>query len=480
MIAYLIKSFGIIFCSFYTSARLINRAPHMKKIIFWLPVVLLVSIASYFAKLYIAPFNAVIISVAVFLSLIISYKKSINISVVLSILSLGMGLISYFVSSFVCIPISFIFFNLISNITILDIISAFVYSLVQFICTFLFFKLKRFKNGIISIEKVFDNDVGLIVSLFALFLFFIFYTADYHLSLDIVLFFILLICGVSLYLWWKKHIKNIYKDKINKRNAEILENTLSENIELKNQLEAISKLVHRDNKLIPAMKSALEQILTFESIEEQKKKSAEMLEQLKELSEDRKSVLEQYEQVNIKLPETGIVSIDASIRYLFSKAKEVGTTFDVVLSADLNSIIKEKISEKDLNTVILDLGENAIIAAKASNSRYILFATEMQNETLSVNIYDSGEYFQPNVLLNMGLKRVTTHKKTGGSGIGLMTTFELLKNCQASFITNETIRNDNYRKSISVCFDGLSQFRIYTNRTDIIKMLGKRSDIIIN
>lgn len=435
---------------------------------------------SYYSKLYIAPFHVAFIFIAVFLFLLVSYKKSVNISTILSILSLGMGLIAYFVSFFVCIPVSYLFFAIITNRNVLDIILSFIYSFVQFILIFLFFNVKRFRTGIISVEKIFDNEAGLIVSLFTLFLFSIFYATDDRFTLYSVLLFNVLLCGVGIFIWWKKHIKNIYREKVNKRNAEILENTLSDNIGLKNQIEALSKLTHRDNKMIPAMELALEQILSFESIDEQKKKSRELLNQLKELSKDRAIVLNKYERSNIKLPETGIVSIDASIKYLFNKAKDSGVTFDISLSADLNNIIEDKICEKDLNTIILDLAENAIIAAESFSPRYVLLVTEMQNENLWISIYDSGEYFQPNVLLNMGLKRVTTHKKTGGSGIGLMTTFELLRNCRASFIINENISNDNYRKSVSVCFDDLSQFRLFTNRTDIIKALNKRSDIIIN
>ena len=68
-------------------------------------------------------------------------------------------------------------------------------------------------------------------------------------------------------------------------------------------------------------------------------------------------------------------------------------------------------------------------------------------------IYDSGEYFSKDVLKKLGKKRATTHKKDGGTGIGLMTTFEILKKYNASFSIDETINNPQYTKCVAITFD---------------------------
>ena len=146
MINYLIKYFSIIFCSFYTYARLINRPPRMKHILLWLPISLAVSIASYFVKLYIAPLNVAITAIAVFLFLLFSYRKSVNISATLSVLSLGMGLIFYSFSVFIGLPIYYVFFSFISDSYILETVAFSNKIIVHFICTYLFFKIKRFKK----------------------------------------------------------------------------------------------------------------------------------------------------------------------------------------------------------------------------------------------------------------------------------------------------------------------------------------------
>ena len=57
----------------------------------------------------------------------------------------------------------------------------------------------------------------------------------------------------------------------------------------------------------------------------------------------------------------------------------------------------------------------------------------------------------------MGRKKITTHKDSGGSGIGLYTTFEILKRHKASFILDETIDSDIFVKKISILFDGCEQ-----------------------
>ena len=64
---------------------------------------------------------------------------------------------------------------------------------------------------------------------------------------------------------------------------------------------------------------------------------------------------------------------------------------------------------------------------------------------------------------------MTTYTDTGGSGIGIMTTFETMKECGASLIINEKPPNEfDYTKSVSVRFDGENRYVIETYRYDDI------------
>ena len=78
----------------------------------------------------------------------------------------------------------------------------------------------------------------------------------------------------------------------------------------------------------------------------------------------------------------------------------------------------------------------------------------------------------------MGKTRYTTHGDSGGTGIGLMTTFELIKVYSASFIINENFNYSPYCKKVSVCFDGLYQIKIHSNRDEIFNVASYRDDII--
>lgn len=76
-----------------------------------------------------------------------------------------------------------------------------------------------------------------------------------------------------------------------------------------------------------------------------------------------------------------------------------------------------------------------------------------------IDIFDSGVAFEQETLINFGREKTTTHANAGGSGIGLMTVFEILNFYSASFIIEEFSDSDNtFSKKISVKFDNLNQY----------------------
>ena len=133
--------------------------------------------------------------------------------------------------------------------------------------------------------------------------------------------------------------------------------------------------------------------------------------------------------------------------------------------------IKDLISENDLNTLILDLGENAVIAVRDAKTKNVLVVLGTENDCFSISIFDSGLPFDNKVIENLGKRRITTHRKTGGSGIGLLTTAELLRKCKASIVVDENIDNENYAKKVSVIFDVLSQCRVITPTNKTVRPL---------
>lgn len=143
-------------------------------------------------------------------------------------------------------------------------------------------------------------------------------------------------------------------------------------------------------------------------------------------------------------------------------------------------MINHPISEDALVTLIADLTENAIIATKESESKNIHLSLDMENNNFCISVFDSGIHFEPYTIENAGKKKASTHLNDGGSGIGLMTTFTFLREYLASFIIDETIENEKYTKKVTVLFDSLNEFRINSQRNEILAIGNARPDIILN
>lgn len=468
--ATIIKYISIMLCSIYSFARLTDNQFFPSKIptgILTLSIyTVLSSFPIYYSRVYFPLANLTVFCIFIFIYTFICYKKPVKTTIAVSVISLSLSFLSYSVSFFICIPVSYIFYSVIGNQSILDITAFTFAGIVQFLCTFLFYKIKRLRNGILSFTEKLNSDLSVLFSILILFTASFFYITEDNYFKNIIFVFIIIVFGCLLLLWWKKHITDIYLEKVYKRNIDILENSLAEqqeiNRKLKHSNEELSIIIHRDNKLIPAMESAVEEILACNAPDEQKEKSKALLSQLKAMSSERSTILTDYENLHKTLAQTGIFSIDASLKYLMNRANKDGISFDLSVTCDMKESVKDLISENDLNTLILDLGENAVIAVRDAKTKNVLVVLGTENDCFSISIFDSGLPFDNKVIENLGKRRITTHRKTGGSGIGLMTTAELLRKCKASFVIDENVDSDSYSKRVSVIFDGQSECRIIT------------------
>lgn len=476
------KYFFIILCSIYIFIKLQTIRIKWKQIIIHIPIAAIFALAACFSRQNCAYLTLILIVLLLTMFLYITCKKPMNKIIPFTIISIGISYIAYIISSFMIAPICYIILSrLIPNG--LTTTTFFIIGLFQITLCYFLFRIKRFRNGIAAYESKLTSELGVFISISLLLLVTLYNNQKVTDFFKTILLIFILLVGFLLLLWWKTHITNIYLEKLHKRNIEILENELSiqkeENNALKKHNEELSKIIHKDNKLIPAMEFAVEEILNCQSEKEQKEKSKSLLMQLKTMSSERAGIIADYEISNKQLSETGIASLDASLKYLLSRSKKQNISFDLSVATDIRNVTSNIVTEDDLNTLLLDLGENAIIAASAMHQRNVLIIFGMENQSFCMNIYDSGAPFAPSVIANLGLKRVTTHKETGGSGIGLMTTAELLKKYKASFCLDETIAHDSYHKKISICFDGAHQYRIQTQREEILKILKNRKDIFL-
>jgi len=71
---------------------------------------------------------------------------------------------------------------------------------------------------------------------------------------------------------------------------------------------------------------------------------------------------------------------------------------------------------------------------------------------------------------------VTTHAESGGTGIGFMSTFEIMSDCRASLIISEKAPPGEgiYTKSVTVRFDRRYDYKVESYRAEQIKMLNRK------
>lgn len=278
--------------------------------------------------------------------------------------------------------------------------------------------------------------------------------------------------GLTILLWWRKRISDKYINKVYERNIKILEDTLDTQ---KTEIENLSKIIHKDNKVLSALRLA---------VSEQSKNNSEnnaelqkLLTEITHLEDERKECLTDYEQNTKVLPKTGVYSTDMIISYLYKRAAKESIAFDISITGDIPYMVTDAVDTYDLNTMIADLGENAIIATSNSSTKSILLIIGYREGTAFFDIYDSGADFDAGVIANLGKRRHTTHKNTGGSGIGLMTTYELVNKYHATFEIEELYGNKLFTKRVSVLFDNNSRIAVHSSRPEIIAACKTRNDI---
>lgn len=393
------------------------------------------------------------------------FRHSALNSFALGVISCGITIIIFAVTAIVSMPLDLLIYGFIKGETARNYVSRITVYILQLIAIFLIYRIKRFKSGISVQNNDGSVELLLLVSILSVFLFTLFYAGDIATSPFEIIVLSIIFCGLGFIVLWKKHITNSYHNKVHKRNEELYEQRIEEyekeHNKLLNQNAELSKIIHRDNKIIPVMAAAVEKLIADAP---RKKDYKDLLAQIKQLSAERNEAVETYQAKSDTLPKTGNTALDAVIHFLHNKAlqSDISAEFKVD-GAAIPLLLDRAKDHTDLNAVLCDLGENAIIAAKHVADGKICVAFGVDGENVpSLSFYDNGEKFDEKVLANMGKKRITTHKSEGGSGIGLMTLFEILNKYNASYCLDEQSDYGAYTKQIKISFDGLHNVTVAT------------------
>ena len=183
---------------------------------------------------------------------------------------------------------------------------------------------------------------------------------------------------------------------------------------------------------------------------------------------------EYYKDVTtIELSKTGIGEIDDTLEYMKSECIKNNIVFELQVHENIYYMINHFITKEELQILLADHIKDAIIAIQHSDNinRSILVRLGLIDGCYSLYIYDSGIEFEIDTLLNLGDRPVTTHPNEGGTGMGFLNTFDTLRKHDASMTINELGKpcKDNYTKIIMIKFDNQNKFKIKSYRTKDIK-----------
>lgn len=467
MIDKYIKYFFITLCSFYIYHKLLNRPYSKKEHVFIAIYCIVANLPVFFihndTTTIFIPFMVILFYIFILCITNCNYK----VAFVTTILSFGFSFFIFSLCAVCLMPTYFTVINRHEFHDIFYIIEHSIIGLLQLLIVSFIFRVSRLKKGMPFILQKSLNAYGVVVGIIILICIALLSTGKLDKPAFFLFLFCVAICGLLLVIWWRRRLTRIYLERIRAKEMDELKKEIEK---LKEENEELSKIIHKDNKLIPAMEMAVQNLLSCTakdiSKEELADMGSELLKKLNELSCQRKGILSDYEITTALLPKTGLLRIDSLLCYMQKKAASSDTAFLVAVNCDVKYMVNNVIDEDSLATLVADLVENAIIAAKSSQTKKVLLAFNIEDMHYCLEIFDSGSPFDDMVLKNIGKVRYTTHAATGGSGIGLMTTMEIVNHFNASFYIDENISNTDYTKKVGVRFDLINQFTVLRQQSN--------------
>ena len=416
-------------------------------------------------------------------SLYVLNRKQHTFSIFYGLISVGLSYIIFAILALSVTLILFIFLNTAIAHYITHI--AFVTGLLSILAIYLLLRNKRFKKSLYLICN--NNHIYMYAFVCSVLLLIILIAQakmqdNGNNGIYLLVFFSIMFILLHIV---RREVQKYYLAKLKKLELESLRQELAEKDamiqKLKDSNDHLAHLVHQDNKLIPAMESAVQHYLTdaASTPETQLAKGQALAQELQKLAEDRQGNLTSYHSLR-DLPHTGHAGVDAMLSHMQERALAQNIEYKLQIAADFSTSIDNQISEADLVHLLSDLIENAIIATKTCEHREIFISLGMPNGVPSIEVRDSGTPFSPSVYQDFGIEKHSTHLDDGGSGIGLMDIWSLKKNYAASLHIHEYApKTAPFTKRITLLFDRKNHYLIRTFRPQEILKCRARTDMYV-
>ena len=357
--------------------------------------------------------------------------------------------------------------------------------LLEIILLSFFINMKRIRKGISFLKDPMENEylciIMMSISSVIIFAYCMFGSSDEYWVNNT--FFVILTLFIIMIVLIQKTLTLYYKQKLLAQNIEDYKAEIaSKDAEIKSLSEEKYKISKLNHEFYNRQKALIHKV---EEITNMNTEAAEELDLSKQINDLTKEYTDKAKEIKTldKLPSTGITEIDDMFKYMQSECKSKNIQFNLQINGNIYHMINNKIAQNKLVTMIGDHLRDAIIAIEFSENSFksILAILGENNGIYEFCVFDTGIEFKIDTLLKLGLEPATTHKDSGGTGIGFMTTFKTMSETKASLIINEMheMNNTDYTKSITIRFDGKNEYRIKSYRSDEIKKKLKDNRIII-
>ena len=475
-ITYFVKILVFIICTYFISVKILNQSKLCTKICKIVFIISAITIAIIGKVIKILSAGNIILYMILFMA--ISYSIITNVKIGYSILiitiSFAINQIIFYIATMLSFLPNFIF--TIENKYINFIIIVLIY----LVLVIKAMKIKRIRNGIKFLEKQKNNEyfnlIILLLSIIILFL--VIVLSDKAIRIEVLykVGFGLIIFAIIMGMFIQKSLQLYYKQKMLVKDLEETKAELEEkNIrikELENEIIKSGKKSHSISHRQDILEHKLEELNMKSEISEMDIKS-----RIEKVGKDiRKEPV-------IVLAKTGIAEIDDVLDYMKSECVKKKIDFQLQLSGNIYKMINNYVSKDELEILLADHIKNAIIAIEYSNNinKSILVRLGRLDGTYGLYVYDSGIEFEKETLLKLGKKPATTHKDSGGTGMGFMNTFDTLRKHNASFIIEEYGKpvTDNFTKVLKFKFDGKKEFKICTYRKEEIEKQDKEKTLVV-
>ncbi len=462
----IMKTFFINILILFLDFKIINKNQNYKSVLKIIFVCLIITGCYTIFEKFIDKLLIIIIEYFMqlsFMKLIIKDDKN-NSLMIANLISNSIVYILFGIST-----IAELFFMMLFNIKN-RILNLTIILFIEFLVLLRLVKIKRLKYGLTFLQNKNNEYFNIIMINICVVVIFIYYLiGNYYRRTSQQFVICLIVIGFIMFLMIQKTLTLYYKQKLLHQTIEDYKNEISEKDkkikELSEEKYKISKLNHEFYNRQKALEKKVADYISNVSVEIANELA--ITEQIADLSKEYSSKLEDIKHPD-KLPTTEIEEIDDMFKYMQSECKKNNIEFKLQINGNIHHMINQIIPKDKLVTLIGDHLRDAIIAINSSNNSFksIIAILGKADEFYEFCVFDTGIEFELETLLALGTKPITTHKDTGGTGYGFMTTFETLRETKGSLVIEEKhkMSENDYTKAVRIIFDGKAQYRISSYR----------------